>query len=175
MYLLLSPLLLALKVLIFTGKVGRYYKVVVVRFSTRLQWYKLYFKFITCCKFTFCFTEPAPAFTSEPSSNDSSIVEGNDLTLNWAYNIDGTLDSATFIDLRGGGTVNIIQQDHRGLYVRPSYANRTQVNKITNSETSITLLKVQRSDSGKYQLELENTARDRVESDVEIRVWRKYE
>ena len=48
--------------------------------------------------------------------------------------------------------------------------NRTRVNKITDSETSITLLTVQKSDLGKYRLTVENNNFRTAVSDVEIQV-----
>ena len=97
------------------------------------------------------------------------MVEGQDVTLQWTYNIDGTLHSAEFSKETPSTNLVIVEKDIRGLFVQASYANRTRVNSITDSETSITLFKVSStSDSGKYTFLIENNKRAKATSNVEI-------
>lgn len=63
-----------------------------------------------------------------------------------------------------------MEQDSDGLFVDASYSNRLRVNNITENQTSITLLTVDRSDSGNYKFEVENSNRRKGISDVEISV-----
>ena len=115
-----------------------------------------------------------PIFTQQPSS-PKLVDEGKNLTLQWTYNIDRTLKLATFTDERsGGGGIVIMEQDSSGLFVKSSYVNRLRVNSITESETSITLLTVHRSDSGNYRFEVVNNNREKAISDVEVSVQCKY-
>ena len=109
--------------------------------------------------------EPIPTWTKEPS-NSSFVHEGNNLTLQWTYNIDGTLRSAQFVFLP---SATIAVKDANGFAVAPAYVNRTLV-VISDSETKVTLFGIDRSDSGNYRCTIINNHLLSADSDVEILV-----
>ena len=109
--------------------------------------------------------EPAPTYITEPSK-PSFVNEGNNITLQWTYNIDGTFKDGTFVLLP---STTIALKDGSGVTVVPSYQNRVLM-VASASKTTITLLGVNRSDSGTYQYTIRNTALAFIDSDVQILV-----
>ena len=100
------------------------------------------------------------------------MVEGQNVTLQWTYNIKGTLDIAK---LSKENTVIIKKDTTEGLFVKPSYRNRTTVNRITDSQTSITLFNVSStSDSGNYTFKVMNNKKVHDTRKVEIIILCKY-
>ena len=104
-------------------------------------------------------------YTQEPS-NPSLVDEGDNITLHWIYNIDGTFRDSQFL-LVPSTTITV--KDDSGLAVVPSYQNRAQV-EISASEAIITLLAVSRLDSGNYRYTIRNTLLYFTVSEVEISV-----
>ena len=99
-------------------------------------------------------TEAAPSFTEEPS-NPSRVDEGDNITLRWTYNIDGTFRDSAFTLLRTGDTIAL--KDSSGLSVAAQFSDHVQVI-ISDSEATLTLLHVKRSDDGDYAYNIRNTA-----------------
>lgn len=118
------------------------------------------------------FLEPAPTFITQPS-NPSFVDEGSNLTLRWTYNIDGTFREATFKRQISPSAITITAKDSNVVFVNPSYASRTQV-AISDSETTVTLLGLNSSESGDYNFEVENTARLNAIANVKVTVRGKY-
>ena len=94
-----------------------------------------------------------PSFTEEPS-NPSRVDEGDNITLRWTYNIDGTFRNSVF-ELSTGETIAL--KDGSGLTVAPAFSGRVQVF-ISDSEATLTLLRVNRSDDKDYRYRIQNTA-----------------
>ena len=115
-------------------------------------------------------TEAVPSFTEEPS-NPSRVDEGDNITLRWTYNIDGTFRDSTFILLRTGSTIAL--KDSIGLAVAAEFSDHVQVI-ISDSEAALTLLHVNRSDDGDYRYVIRNTALRSTESVVNVFVQCKY-
>ena len=115
-------------------------------------------------------TEAVPSFTEEPS-NPSRVDEGDNITLRWSYNIDGTFRDSTFTLVRTGVTIAL--KDGSGLTVAPSFSGRVQVI-ISDSEATLTLLHVNRTDNGDYRYSIRNTALRSAESVVNVFVQCKY-
>ena len=107
-------------------------------------------------------TDAAPSFTEEPS-NPSRVDEGDNITLRWTYNIDGTFRDSTF--LRAGATIAL--KDSSGLAVSAEFSDHVQVI-ISDSEAALTLLHVNRSDGGQYQYVIRNTALRSTDSVVNV-------
>lgn len=80
--------------------------------------------------------------------------------------MDGKFRSAEF---RLPPAITIALKDNSGLAVNPAYSNRTQ-GIISDNETTITLIGVDRSDSGRYQFQITNRKLEFVSSEVEIEV-----
>ena len=108
---------------------------------------------LTYCFVLYTITDAVPSFTEEPS-NPSRVNEGNNITLRWTYNIDGTFRDSTFTSLRTGDTIAL--KDSSGLTVVPAFSDHVQVI-ISDSEATLTLLHVNRSDDGDYQYFIRNT------------------
>ena len=98
-------------------------------------------------------TEAVPSFTEEPS-NPSRVDEGDNITLRWTYNIDGTFRDSTFTSVRTGATIAL--KDSSGLAVAAEFSDHVQVI-ISDSGAALTLLHVNRSDDGHYQYFIRNT------------------
>ncbi len=101
-------------------------------------------------------------------------MEGNNLTLEWMYSFEGgsfrqllfgNADTAYIVEKSAGDSVPWVAQAYKG---------RLLVN-LTERYTSITFLKVSRTDSEVYSLTLSNNDRERTKSLVEITVECKYE
>ena len=109
-------------------------------------------------------TEAVPSFTEEPS-NPSRVNEGDNITLRWTYNMDGTFRDSTFILVRTGATIAL--KDSSGLAVAAEFSDHVQVI-ISDSQAALTLLHVNRSDGGQYQYVIRNTALRSTESVVNV-------
>ena len=99
-------------------------------------------------------TEAVPSFIEEPS-NPSRVNEGDNITLRWTYNIDGTFRDSSFISVRTGDTIAL--KDSSGLTVAAEFSDHVQVI-ISDSEATLTFLHVNRSDDGDYAYNIRNTA-----------------
>ena len=118
-----------------------------------------------------------PAFTAEPS-NPFNVLEGNNITLEWSYDLAGELiDRVEFRDVTSSPTVRILevrtvgQTPHRLLDV---YTGRLQVN-VTTTYTSITILGANRTvDSKDYGFEVVPSVSSLAESIMTISVQCKY-
>ena len=113
-------------------------------------------------------TEAVPSFTEEPS-NPSRVDEGDNITLRWTYNIDGTFRDSTFT--LAGDTIAV--KDSSGLAVAADFSDHVQVI-ISDSEAALTLLHVNRSEDGDYRYLIRNTALRATASVVNVFVQCKY-
>ena len=114
-------------------------------------------------------------FTAEPP-NPFIAVEGGNITLEWRYTFgrDGSFKQLIF----GNTKIPTIADQSAGdstAWIHSKYSSRLLA-KITDNYTSITLLGVNRTDSGTCGLTIiSNPYRDRATSTVEISVQCKYE
>ena len=115
-------------------------------------------------------TEAVPSFTEEPS-NPSRVDEGDNITLRWSYNIDGTFRDSAFTLVRSGDTIAL--KDSSGLAVAAGFSDHVQVI-ISDNEAALTLLHVNRTDDGDYQYFIRNTALGSASSVVKVFVQCKY-
>ena len=114
-------------------------------------------------------TEAVPSFTEEPP-NPSRVDEGDNITLRWTYDIDGTFRDARFLLVTGE---TIALKDGSGLTVAPKFSGRVQAF-ISDSEATLTLLHVNRSDDRGYQYVIQNTNLQSASSVVNVFVQCKY-
>ena len=114
-------------------------------------------------------TEAVPSFNEEPL-NPSHVNEGDNITLRWTYNIDGTFRDSRF-SLATGQTIAL--KDGSGLNVAPAFSDRVEVF-ISDSEATLTLLHVTRSDDRGYGYNIQNTAFQAAASFVNVFVQCKY-
>ena len=113
--------------------------------------------------------DAAPSFTEEPLK-PTNVDEGENITLRWTYNIDGSFRDSRF-SLATGETIAL--KDGSGLNVAPAFSDRVQVF-ISDSEATLTLLRVNRSDDREYRYNVQNTAFQAAESTVNVFVQCKY-
>ena len=121
-----------------------------------------------------------PAFTAEPP-NPFTVVEGNNISLEWSYNLDGSIRRVEFQETTSSPSVLILEVGSAGQYPVPqtpdvfedSYNGRLQAN-VTATETSITILGANRTvDSKDYELDI-FVGSTRITSVVTISVKCKY-
>ena len=117
----------------------------------------------------FIFSEPAvTAFGSLKPSNPTFVIEWENITLKWNYTIDGSIGQAQFLNSTdesaiaakfGDGDVNM----------GPNYQVRFRAD-ISNTFSQLTILTVQRSDSGRYKLILTSSKVVTITNEVELKV-----
>ena len=116
-----------------------------------------------------------PMFISQPS-NPSTVVEGQNLTLHWSYNLDGQPNIVTRISnvTSGSGKTVASRSDSNNAIVTAGYENQFTAS-ISDTEAILTILTVPRSvNDEKYRL-LIITATDTLTSvDVDISVLCEY-
>ena len=96
----------------------------------------------------------------------SFVEELHDITLVWNYTLDGTVIVATFLRNTGGGIEEIARKQNSMTTVSPSFQGRFSAN-ITNSQAWLKIVRVQRSDDGKYGFDLTpSTIGRRLEHEV---------
>ena len=102
-------------------------------------------------------------------------MEGGNITLEWRYTFgEGSLRQVIFGNTKIP-TIADQQAADRGAWIEPTYRGRLLA-KITDNYTSITLLRVRKTDTGTYKLTVvSNSDRDRTTSTVEFSVQCKYE
>ena len=145
MFSALISLSVAWNVLLFSHEIGRC-RSLWSKFTHLPNWRGIRFHFYTA-------VDAVPSFTEEPP-NPSRVDEGDNITLRWTYNIDGTFRDSRFA--LGTGEV-IALKDISGFTVVPEFSDRVQVF-ISDSEATLTLLHVNRSDGRDYQYIIQNTA-----------------
>ena len=107
-------------------------------------------------------------FTAEPA-NPLLAVEGGNITLEWRYTFG---QGGSFLGLHfGNAKTRTIAENLAGkAWIHSKYRSRLLM-KVTDNYTSITLLGVNRTDSGTYFAEIvSNPDRERATSRVEISI-----
>lgn len=114
-------------------------------------------------------SEPAiTSFGSLKPSSPTFISEWENITLKWNYTIDGSIGQAQFLNTTddssiatkfGDGNVNVASE----------YQERLRAD-ISNTLAQLTILTVQRSDSGRYRFLLTSTKVVTITNEVELEV-----
>ena len=116
-----------------------------------------------------------PVFISQPS-NPSTVVEGQNLTLHWSYNLDGQPNFVTRISnvTGGSGTTVASRSDSNNAIVTAGYENQFTAF-ISDTEAILTILTVPRSvNEEKYKLLVLTTGSSLTSVDVAISVLCEY-
>ena len=116
-----------------------------------------------------------PTWTVQPV-NHPSVVQGDNITLQWGYNVDGAFEQAQFSDLKDGGegkAVAVKSSANGNTVVASQYRGRFIVN-ISDTQTTITILRAQKSDHGRYKLEVINSRLETINSIVKVLVKCEY-
>ena len=128
--------------------------------------------------FFFC-KEQAPSFISTPSSQ-LYPEENDNITLQWTYTLDGTpLDDVGVIftpDSPSLSVMRVARYRSGGTTLVASEVQDRFVFNLTDSQSMMTILRSQRSDSGTYELSVRPDALDQapINDVVKITVKCKY-
>ena len=116
----------------------------------------------------FCLEAAGTTLTATPP-DPSFAIETRDLTLVWEYTLDGSVLFAQFLNVTGGGSERIARQVSEGgsVNVEAKYQDRFTV-VITDSQASLKIRGVQRSDQGKYQFTLSPTGLGDILHEIEV-------
>ena len=101
------------------------------------------------------------------------VVETHDVILVWNYTLDGTVALARFLNATGGGNEEIARQFQGSTSVHSKYQERFRAD-ISDTQARLTILKVQRSDQGKYNVDLTASVSGSLRHVVEVIVQCKY-
>ena len=126
----------------------------------------------------FRFVELRPSFTENPP-DPLYVLEGNNITFVWQYNLDGTFQNAFFRFINSSDTLTIVYKHDINLDAalpESVYEGRIQEN-INTTRAEITIFALQRSESAIYEIELFNnkfkSASDRVTVQVQCKYTKK--
>lgn len=116
--------------------------------------------------------EAQPSFTQEPAS-PQNVTEGASVTLRWSYNLGGTLQQSQLqlskFTADGSQTGIFVKYPNNNPSINNDYKDIFHVQMISDSQTSVTITGIPRSDSGKYRYKIIIGFRAAT-SDVEISV-----
>ena len=126
-----------------------------------------------CCLHDFfvCFVELAPTFTDTPPS-PFYVLEGNNITFVWQYNLDGTFDRLFFRFFSSSPSrIIVVKHDINldALVPNSFYMGRIQKN-INATRAEITIFALQRSESGGYSVDLTDSTFDPASDIVTVQV-----
>ncbi|RMX47201.1 hypothetical protein pdam_00023708 [Pocillopora damicornis] len=105
-------------------------------------------------------------------TNPTSVIENENLNLQWSYKIDGSLTFAKFFRIGDGRSEKLIalkSSSNSSIDVDLAFRDRFIFN-ISNDQALVTLVAVQRSDSATYRLQIANQDLLEIDKDVKIRV-----
>ena len=101
------------------------------------------------------------------------VVETHDVILVWNYTPDGTVAFVKFWNTAGGVNEEIAMHFQGSTTVYSGYQERFRAD-ITDTQARLTILKVQRSDKGKYEVALTASGSGSLRHMVEVIVQCKY-
>ena len=119
----------------------------------------------------FRFVELAPTFTENPP-DPFNVLEGSNVTLVWQYNLDGLLDDVTLEFIGTTATLTIVDKHDINLNAtvpESVFQGRIQEN-INATRAEITILALNRSESGEYEITLINSRRQRARNRLTVQV-----
>ena len=119
----------------------------------------------------FRFVELAPTFTENPP-DPFNVLEGNNITLVWQYNLDGLFDDVTLEFIGTTATLTIVDKHDINLNAtvpESVFQGRIQEN-INATRAEITILALNRSESGEYEITLINSKRQRARNRLTVQV-----
>ena len=134
-------------------------------FETGLRIFAVYIIFL------FCFVELLPRFTATPP-NPLYVLEGNNITFVWQYNLSGTFDRVLFRFVSSSLSRIIVIK--RGINFDAAvpkgvYQGRIQEN-INATRSEITIFELQRSESGEYEIQVTDSNFDPASDKTTVQV-----
>jgi len=122
-----------------------------------------------CDSLFFTFSEPAvTAFGSLKPLKPSVVKELHSITLKWNYTIDGSIGQAQFVNATDNAIIAAKFGDG-DVNVASDYQERFKAD-ITNTLAQLTILTVQRADSGRYKFTLTSEKLIVIFDEVELEV-----
>ena len=124
----------------------------------------------------FLFTvELVPVFISQPS-NPSSVIEYQNLTLQWSYDLDSQTNLLTrIVNITGGKETNVAFRSGTNNAIVTAGSENQFTASISDTEAMLTILTVPRSiNEEKYRLLIIATTNSLTSVDVEISVLCEY-
>ena len=121
--------------------------------------------------FLVCFVELAPTFTATPQ-DPFDVVEGNNITLVWQYNLDGSFGDVFVQFLGSSATLTIVDKhdiNDDAAVPESVYQGRIQAY-INATRAEITIFELNRSESGEYEIQAVNSKRQRAINKVTVQV-----
>ena len=119
----------------------------------------------------FCFVELAPNFTATPP-NPFYVLEGNNITFVWQYNLSGTFHSVSFQFVSSSPSRTIVFKHDINLEAsvpKSFYKDRIQEN-INATRAEITIFALQRSESGEYEIKVIDSTFDPASDRMTVQV-----
>ena len=102
----------------------------------------------------FCFAELSPTFTETPP-NPFYVLEGNNITFVWQYNLDGAFDRVLLRFSSSPSRIIVFKRDINlsATVTESFYQGRIQEN-INATRAEITIFAFNRSESGDYEIQV---------------------
>ena len=119
----------------------------------------------------FCIVELLPTFTATPE-NPSNVLEGNNITLVWQYNLTGSFGDVLLQFLGSSPSLTIVDKydiNVDAAIPESVYQGRIQEN-INATRAEITIFALQRSESGEYEIDVVNSKRQRSKNQMIVQV-----
>ena len=119
----------------------------------------------------FCIVELLPTFTATPE-NPSNVLEGNNITLVWQYNLTGSFGDVLLQFLDSSPSLTIVDKydiNVDAAIPESVYQGRIQEN-INATRAEITIFALQRSESGEYEIDVVNSKRQRSKNQMIVQV-----
>ena len=119
----------------------------------------------------FLFVESRLSFTATPP-NPFYVLEGNNITFVWQYNLSGTFDRVVFRFVSSSPSRTIVIKSNINLDAAvPNgfYKGRIQEN-INATRSEIKIFALQRSESGEYEIEVTNSNLDPASDKMTVQV-----
>ena len=118
----------------------------------------------------FRFVELKPSFTATPP-DPFYVLEGNNITFVWQYNLSGTFDRVVFRFSSSPSRTIVLKNDiNLDAKVPESiYQSRIQEN-INTTRAEITIFTLQRSESGDYDIRVTDSSFNPASDEVTVQV-----
>ena len=118
-----------------------------------------------------CIVELSPKFTATPK-NLSNVLEGNNITLVWQYNLTGSFGDVLLQFLGSSPSRTIVDKydiNVDAAIPESVYQGRIQEN-INATRAEVTIFALQRSESGEYEIDVVNSKRQRIKNQMIVQV-----
>ena len=119
----------------------------------------------------FCFLELKPTFTATPQ-NPFYVLEGNNITLVWEYNLNGSFGDVYLQFLGSSPSLTVVDKydiNVDAAVPESVYQGRIREN-INATRAEITIFALQRSESGEYEIDVVTSKRRRIRNQLTVQV-----